>query len=127
MIRYVNKNINPKNKKTCDCVIRAIALASDKSYEEVYRELVEISLRTGYFITEKRTYDKYLEKIGFVKMKQPRKGDGTKYIVKEIDELISSSQTVIVSVAHHLTCVKEHICYDLWDCRHKSVGNYYIK
>jgi hypothetical protein len=60
-------------------------------------------------------------------MKQPREYDGTKYLVGEVDRLIKSTDTVIIRCAHHLTVVKNNTLYDLWDCRYKTIGNYYIK
>ena len=40
---YVVMNNNPKRKKTSDCVIRSIAYALDKSWYEVFDELVIIA------------------------------------------------------------------------------------
>lgn len=127
MIGYELKNVNPKKKKTGDCVIRAIAWASGIPYNEVYRELFEISLKTGYMINDKKTYERLLEKYGFVKRQQPRKFDNSKYTIGEIDKLISSKDVAVVSCANHLTCVLDNEVVDIWDCRHKSIGNYYLK
>ena len=126
MIKYTTENVNPKNKKTTDCVVRALTKATGRLYKDVYMELVALSLKTGYFINEKRLEDKFLEANGFVKMKQPRKSDNTKYEIGEIDKLIKRG-TVIIRCAHHLTCVKDNVLYDTWDCRHKCISNYYIK
>lgn len=127
MIKYVNENVNPKNKKTCDCVIRAITKATGKDYYVVYEELYKTSVKSGFMLNEKRVEEKVLEKYGFVKIKQPRHyDDNTKYTIGEIDELISKNDIVIISCAHHLTCVKNHTLYDIWDCRNKTIGNYYV-
>ena len=126
MIKYTNENVNPKNKKTTDCVVRALTKATGRPYKDVFMELVALSLKTGYFLNEKRLEDKFLEANGFVKMKQPRKSDNTKHEIGEIDKLIKGG-TVIIRCAHHLTCVKDNVLYDTWDCRHKCISNYYIK
>ena len=127
MIGYENKNVNPKNRKTGDCVVRAIAWASGTPYVEVYKDLFEISLKTGYILNEKRTYEKLLEVYGFVKYQQPRKHDNSKFAIAEIDKLISNKDVAIVSCANHLTCVLDGYLVDTWDCRHKTIGNYYLK
>ena len=127
MIELKIENVNPKNKKTSDCVIRALSKASNKSYEQVLRELVEITLKTGYMINDKKCYEKWLADNYFIKMPQPKKFDGTKYLVGEINELIKSDDKVVISLAHHLTCVVDNQLIDLWDCRRKTIGNYYIK
>lgn len=127
MIEFYKQNINPKNKRTGDCVIRALAGASGKPYKQVAQELFDLWMQTGYCFNDKHTYEKWLEQNGFVKMKQPRKWDNTKYLVSEIDELIGSEDVVVISVANHLTYVEDDAVFDLWDCRKKTIGNYYIK
>lgn len=128
MIDFCKFNINPKNKRTGDCVIRALAGASGKPYKQVAEELFELWMKTGYVYNDKHTYEKWLEQNGFVKMKQPRKWqDNTKYQVSEIDELISSEDVAVISVANHLTYVEDDTVFDTWDCRKKTIGNYYIK
>jgi hypothetical protein len=126
MVDFVKFNNNFKNKKTADCVIRALAGASGKEYKQVAKELFDIYMTTGYMMNEKRNFEKWLEANGFVKMKQPKKYDGTKYLVGEIDELIGSD-TAVISLAGHLTFVEDDTIFDLWDCRYKTIGNYFIK
>lgn len=127
MIKYVEKNLNFKNKKTGDCVIRAFAMASGKDYKVVAKELFDIWMETGYVLNEKRCEDKWLERNGWLKVKQPKKEDNTKYLVGEIDELINENQNCIIRLAHHITCVVDNNLIDIWDCRYKTIGNYYIK
>lgn len=124
MIGYLNKNVNPKGKKTGDCVIRAISLALDKNYEQVYKELFELSLKTGYMINDKRNEEKYIISNGFVKHKQPKKPNGKKYTVGEIDKLCKNP-VILVSCARHLTVVLNGMLTDIWDCRAKCISNYY--
>lgn len=131
MIGFEKRNVNPKNRKTGDCVIRALTVATGKPYEEVYKELFDISLKTGYILNEKRVEDKLLEKYGFVKHKQPRKSDGRKFTIGEIDGLVSGlyfsnpAPVVVIRCAHHLTVVVGDRLVDTWDCRGKCISNYY--
>lgn len=127
MVKFEKMNINFKNKKTGDCVVRALAGASGKPYKQVAQELFDMWMKTGYVYNDKHTYEKWLEQNGFVKMKQPRKWDNTKYLVGEVDQLINVQDVVVISVANHLTYVEYSTVYDLWDCRNKTIGNYYIK
>ena len=39
---WVRCNPNPLGKQTSDCVVRAIAIATNKSWREVYRELCDL-------------------------------------------------------------------------------------
>ena len=125
MIGFEKKNVNPKNRKTGDCVIRALTVATGKPYADVYKELFDISLATGYILNEKRVEDKLLEKYGFIKHKQPRKNDNTKYLIGELDALTSPRGVVVARCAHHLTVVVDGVLVDTWDCRYKCISNYY--
>ena len=124
MIGYENKNINPKGKKTGDCVVRALSLALGRDYVDVYRELFDISLLTGYIINDKRVEEKFLTKHGFVKHKQPKKPSGKKYLIGEIDK-ICRDKVIVISCAHHLTVVLDGTLVDSWDCRGKCISNYF--
>lgn len=126
MIGYEKKNVNPKNKKTSDCVIRALTGATGKNYYDVLDELVVIAKKTGYGVLDKKCFEKFLDQNGFVKYKQPRKEWGLKYLVAEIDKL-SKSKSIVVSMANHLACVVNGKLIDIWDCRNKTIGNYWVK
>lgn len=127
MIDYVKVNKNFKNKKTGDCVVRALSTASGKDYKQVAKELFEIYMKYGYIINDKHCYERWLDENGFIKRPQPRKWDNTKYLIGEIEELIDEDSKVIVSCANHLTCVVDLTLLDIWDCRKKCIGNYYVK
>ncbi len=124
MVDFKQKNLNPKGKKTGDCVIRALALALDKDYYTVYHELYMLSIKLGFIVSDKRVEEKLLLGSGFIKHKQPIKPSGRKYLVGEIDKL-TKEDVVVISCAHHLTaCIKGTI-YDTWDCRGKCISNFY--
>lgn len=125
MARYIEHNQNPKGRKTSDCVVRALSFALKVPYEEVLRELFETQLKTGYCLLDKQCYERVLAAHGFVKMKQPRHANGSKYLVREIDLL--TMKRCVVSMANHLTAAEGGFIYDIWDCRNKTIGNYYVK
>lgn len=125
MINYEYLNINPKQKKTSDCVVRALTLATGRDYYDVYKELFDISVKTGYMLNEKRVEDLFLKNNGFVKYKQPKKIDGTKYTIGEIDQIVGA-RIIVVRCAGHLTTVVDATLLDILDCRHKCISNYYL-
>jgi hypothetical protein len=127
MVNFKNLNENPMDRKTGDCVIRALTSATGMNYNDVYRELFDISLKTGYILNEKRVYEKFLTAHGFTKIKQPKHCDGTKYLIGEIDLLAPRKGICVISCAHHLTCYRNGFVVDTWDCRGKTIGNYYVK
>ena len=125
-MRYAKMNSNPLKNKSVDCVVRAISTATEKTWDEVYKTLCDIGFEMKDMPNSKPVYEKYLSKIGWSKQKMPKKKDGTKYIVNELDK--NFKRPLIIQVANHLTCVnKDDELVDTWDCGKKSVYNYYTK
>lgn len=121
-------NANPKNKRTEDCVFRAISLTLDMSWKDVVMEMAEMSCKTGYAITGNKLIEKYLLSKGWIKQKQKRTSDNKKINGKEFCKLFSKNDVVIVKIgSHHLSCIKENKIWDTWDCSPYKVGVYYIK
>lgn len=130
MLEYREKNVNPKNRKTGDCSTRALVGVLGISYDEALMLQTKWSLKTYYDPTSKQVMEKVLEQFGYIKMKQPRKSDNTKYKVKELDRVLTKKQMqegVLVTVANHHTCIVKGMIQDIWNCGDMSVGNYYIK
>lgn len=129
MLKYNCVNVNPKARKTGDCSTRALVGVLNIEYEEALDLQCEVAKKYCYGITNKETVEKVLEKFGYVKMKQPRKANGKKYTVAELDEILTNKQLqegVFVTVANHHTCIVKGEVQDIWDCRRKTVGNYYV-
>lgn len=107
-----------------DCVTRAICNATGKDYKEVYDALNSLaknertgkrkkgksSSRNGVY---RATINKYLDQIGWVWHPTMTVGSGCKVHLCE-EELPSG--VLIVSVSKHLTCVKDGVLYDTYDC-----------
>ena len=71
-----------------------------------------------------------MKKFGYVKMKQPRKNNGKKYTVLEMDSILTKEQMkngVLITVANHHTCILNGKIIDTWNCGGYTVGNYYVK
>lgn len=135
MIDFEKVNVNPKGRKTGDCSTRALANVLNISWEEALELQCEEALKCYYDPTSKQVIEKVLERFGYVKMKQPTKvdlfsGKKSKYQVGDMNSILSPTQMregVLVTVANHHTCIKEGVVQDTWDCRRKSVGNYYVR
>lgn len=130
MLNYCQNNVNPKGRRTGDCSTRALVGTLGISYEQALQLQLKWSLKTFYDPTSKQVMEKVLSEFGYVKMKQPKKADGTKYTVGELDKIIPKYRRdngVLVTIANHHTCIIGDCVQDIWDCRCKSIGNYYIK
>lgn len=119
-------NANPKGKYTCDCVARAVCTALNEPYETVIREMVEMSIKTGYEYTDPKCIDKYLQSKGWTKMKQPRKANNTKYTGKEFHKVFKGVCVANIG-GHHIVCIKGGKVYDTWDSTDGCIGNYWVK
>lgn len=119
-------NANPKGRLTCDCVTRAVCTALNEPYNKVLKEMIDMSIETGYEYTDVKGIDKYLQSKGWVKMKQPRKADNTKYTGKEFCKTYKG--TCIANLGgNHTVCINGGKVYDTWDSTDGCIGNYWVK
>ena len=123
-------NINPKNKITNDCAVRAIATATNKTWGEVYNTLCEIGLKYGLMPNDPKCYERYLKELGWVKHNRPRKDNNTKYsgseFVKTVEYRAIKDTSVIAKIgSHHMTVIVNGKIYDTWNCSGNKIGNYW--
>ena len=68
---WVYANPNPCRQEEPDCVVRAIAVATGKSWDRVHRELCEMSRRKCTMPSVNWLWGLYLEKHGFTRFNLP--------------------------------------------------------
>ena len=130
MISYRQYNANPKNRKTGDCTTRALSIVLGISWEDALKLQYECAIKTKYGPFNKETLDRIMTEHGWVKMKQPRKENNKKYLVGEIDQITYPTERkegILILIANHCTVVRNDNLFDIWDCRYKTIGNYWIK
>lgn len=132
-------NANPKNRITGDCTFRAICTALEKDWKDTVMEMAEFSCQTGYAINDDKGIMKYLEKNGWIKMKQPKKVNGAKYTGSEFCQYLNDHfpngkgiSNIVANIGcHHIVCIRftdgEFKVNDIWDSSHNCIGNYWIK
>ena len=121
-------NANPKNRITTDCNIRAICTALEIPYEQVVMEMAEFHCKTGYDVADPTGIDRYLQSKGWVKHKQPRKPDNTKYTGKEFCKKARVYENYIANIGgHHIVAIVGGKVHDIWDSTYKCIGNYWTK
>jgi len=116
---FIKENLNPKNRKTGDCVIRAIAKAEDRTWDEVFDSLVEIAKKWKTVPNHKDCYGRYLDNccekiIKFDDMMYQDENGKHRLTVKQFSEKYSKGAYVL-KLANHLTCVVDGTVYDLGD------------
>lgn len=110
-----------------DCAVRAIANGTGLDYKKVYDDLKKLnngkSCRNG---TPKDISKKYLLSLGF-KWKGINRREGNSCRLTKED---LPNGTIIVRVSKHLTCVKNGVLYDTYDCSRngeRTVYGYFYK
>jgi len=110
--------------KTGDCVTRSIAIATGKTYQQVYDALNQFAeterigkrkrkrsnSRTGVF---RKTYQSYLESLGWQWTSTLSIGSGCQVHLRA-SELPPGP--LIVKVSRHLTAVIDGVLYDTYNC-----------
>lgn len=120
------KNENPKSRETSDCVVRALATATDTDWDLVYKRLCEIGFELKVMPNSKEAYELYLEESGFERQKiSVKKGSKRPTVLSFTKE--HKEGVFVLSVANHLTVCKEGIYYDIWDCGNCSMYTYWSK
>ena len=125
-MEFIKYNANPKHRKTGDCFVRAICLALDKDWIEVYRELASIGIKSYRMICDKKVTEEYLRNRGIIKQRLPRKENNKRYTVEEfIDKFTENNKTYLIGLTRHLTVVINGVLVDTWNCKDKCVIIYY--
>lgn len=123
---FINKNLNPKGRKTSDCAIRAVAAATDKSWDDTYKALANTGFELKDDMTSTRTVGKYLVSLGFIEGKiKVAKGDTRPTVNSFATE--NPNIVAVLSVANHLTVSAYGNYLDIWDCGDKAVYKYWYK
>jgi len=108
-----------------DCVVRAIAIATEQDYLVVRNSLFHVAKEIGFMPNDKKTYRLYLKRIGWIR-NSPLKNGNKKYKVKSIAKFFQG-QNVIIHTCHHLTTLVDGDLNDTWDCRDWKANSYYVK
>lgn len=115
MYRYLNKN--PKSRDVNDCVIRSISCAESRSWSDVYDELSVLAREQGIILDDARFVEPYLDS------KYERTCYKDKGNTMTVGDFLYSHPigTYLVTMRGHITCIKNGILYDTWDCRDKII------
>ena len=128
---YLKENINPKGWKCGDCVIRACAKASGKSWDDTYNALYEIGFKKKRLLNDDCCFNKFLEDEGFTYMKAMRNEFGEQLTVGQLADYYSEKYPdgfrLVIHTRRHLTCVVDGNVIDSWNTSYEKAGYYYFK
>ena len=114
-----------KKDRTNDCVVRALAHATDTDYLVVWNELFELGRDIGFLPDAPRCYEKWLSDRGWVKHSPLTHSGRRKYSLKNIP--IDPDGIYIFVTCGHLTAVVGGVLLDSWDCRPWKANSYFTK
>lgn len=124
--KYYQPNKMDLKDQYGDCVIRALTKVVDKTWVEVFDELVPLARMLQCMPNGKAAYEAYLKEHGFeyqgISNKKGAKRPTVDSFAKENKEGV-----YFVRVANHVVAVVDGVYYDTWDSGDKSLYGYWKK
>lgn len=123
---YVNFNINPKGKKTGDCAIRAVAVATGLQWDEAYKQLADAGFILKVEMSEVEAVEAVLLANGFTagKVKVPK---GSKRPIVSEFATEHPNWYSVVRVANHMVACGKGNYVDIWDSGNCSIYKYWFR
>lgn len=125
-MKFIKSNPHPKGKEIGDCVVRAFAIADNKKWIDVYKELCEIGIELCDMPNSKPVYEKYLVRNNWGKNKMPKDKNGKRIKLSKFSDE-NPNKLFIANVVGHVTVIENNTLLDTWDCGGKCIGNYFTK
>lgn len=121
-------NPHPEGKKTIDCVMRAITLATERDYLELRRELnafkrsLVTSKKFSRYTTYKQSpiYEEWFKTQNYNTIKITVVAGYKRKTAKDFAKE-NPVGTYIVSMRKHLACIKDGKVLDTWDSSNKPI------
>ena len=110
---WIRCNPNPLGKQTGDCVIRAIAITTDQSWRETYRDLCEEGERLGDLPNSNPVWGNYLRKRGAEQFLLPESCPAC-ISVRAFCERYPKG-VYVIGTGSHAVAVIDGDHYDAWD------------
>ena len=124
--KYYQPNDKDLKDRTGDCVIRALTKVMNKTWVEIYDELVPIGRRVQAFGNDQITYTTYLKENGFEYQGISNKKGSKRPTIKEFANK-NREGTYFCKAANHVVAVVDGIYYDTWDSGRKPMYGYWKK
>lgn len=110
---FVKVNPNPYGRVTGDCVIRAITIAQDRSWDDIYLALSVYGFEIGDWGNSNDVWGSYLKQQGYKRNVIPNTCPDC-YTVRDFAE-DHKSGTFILCTGTHVVTVINGDYYDAWD------------
>lgn len=122
---WIHANPNPCRSEEPDCVVRAIAIATEQTWDKVHRDLCKLSHQFCTMPSVNWLWELYLNKEGFEKFLLPN----------SCPECISVAEfarrfpvgTYVIGTGTHAVCVMDGDWYDSWDSGEETPSYFFRK
>ncbi len=120
---WMDENPNPLRKDVGDCAVRAISLATDRPWEDIYIALCVQGAMQGDMPNSNSVWGSYLTHHGWSYHPLEHTFDAS------VDDFCKEHPqgVFIVGTGDHAVCVKNGIIYDTWNSGNKVPIYYFIK
>ncbi len=122
---FIFTNPNPQGSFVGDCVVRAISLASNKRWYDIFVDLCVKALEMSDMPSSNRVWAEYLKDEGWVRHIVPDTCPGCYTIRDFAGEYFRG--TYLVGTGTHLVCVKDGDWLDIWDSGNEYPLYYWSK
>lgn len=122
---FIVSNPNPNNNKTGDCVIRAISIATEKSWDDVFIELMLKAYSMKDMPSTNRVWYSYLHDLGYTRTVIPNTCPDC-YNINDFTR-DHPKGTFIVGTGTHTVAIRNGNYYDTWDSGMEPIIFYWEK
>jgi hypothetical protein len=110
---FILSNPNPRGIFTSDCVVRALSIAQNRSWEDVYIELSVFGFDMGDWGSSNAVWGAYLRSKGFDRFVIPNTCPNC-YTIEQFCK-DNPSGTYILATGTHVVAVIDGNYYDSWN------------
>lgn len=125
MANYLYYNPNPLDRRTGDCVIRALTKLLDTDWDTVFVELFTTAFAMKDMMDHNIVWNEYLESCGYVRRVIPDRCPLCYSIADFCDD--HPSGKYVVATDSHVVAVVDGNYYDTWDSGDKVPIYYWTK
>lgn len=122
---FIYTNPNPADRMTGDCVIRAISIITDKSWEHTYMELCKEGLLLADLPNANAVWASYLKKLGFNKSIIPNTCPDC-YTAEDFCKDHPFGKYILCTGTHAIA-VKFGNIYDAWNSSNEILTYFFYK
>lgn len=122
---WVYANPNPCRQEEPDCVVRAISIATGKTWDEVHWDLCRLSHVRCTMPSVNWLWEIYLRKHGFEKHLLPVNCPSCTTVGQFCKKF--QKGTYVLATGSHAVCAKDSDYFDIWDSGGEVVAYYFKK